>query len=328
MKLKKIRSTVTTAALGYAAWKGVQKLMDGAKETPIPGVDGQPYANSQYFTSGKYTLHYRFDPAKGYEARGKIFMLHGFACNTTFYDELVEIYTKQGFDCLRVDSPNFGFSTRETSFDGAVDREDLFFELLSMFDASGRTIPGKWILMGHSMGGGISMNMAYENPDAFSCVVLYTPMGAVSMPAPLKNIIVAKPLANIINTVFKVCMSSDAIVKVVMLLMTINPEYVSHYDPRKFGDSLTVPDTGTGLCYMTADARPTNWKNNGKVNLPIQLTWASIDLFNMPSTVRRFQESLKDPEVVTIKGAGHCVIQDRADEVSANTLAFFQKHGI
>ena len=48
----------------------------------------------------------------------------------------------------------------------------------------------------------------------------------------------------------------------------------------------------------------------------------------MPSTVRRFQESLKNPEVVTIKGAGHCVIQDRADEVSANTLAFFQKHGI
>ena len=57
--------------------------------------DGEPFANSQYYKYGDYDLHYRIDPAKGTE-KAKMFMIHGFGCDTTFFDELVERYTKEG----------------------------------------------------------------------------------------------------------------------------------------------------------------------------------------------------------------------------------------
>lgn len=76
--------------------------------------DGHPFENSKYFTYGDYKIHYRVDEAHGKE-KGKMFMIHGFGCATTFYDELCDEYVRRGMRCVRVDLPDFGFSTREST---------------------------------------------------------------------------------------------------------------------------------------------------------------------------------------------------------------------
>lgn len=326
---------LATAATGVVAGvavsgtkKLVKKLVDEAYVTPNPGVDGQPFQNSRYYREGDYSIHYRLDFAKTPQPIGKMFMIHGFACNTTFFDEMVELYTGLGFTCLRVDAPNCGYSTRETAAVKPIDREDLFFHVMDVVDASGAVPAGKWLLVGHSMGGGISMNMAYDNPNKFNAVVLYAPMAAVNAPSFVKSLVTLEPMCNIVDKVFGTAACNDVIMKSVVMLMTVDVRYSALYDVKKFSDGLTVDKSGTGMCYMMARARPTLHKNMSEVKLPIQLVWGKMDLFNTKGTIKKFEAALTNPDVSRVQLAGHCLVQNVAGEVVDGTVEFLRKNGI
>ncbi len=318
-----------SAATVAGAKKGWTWLQENARETIIPPVDGQPYANSHYYKEGDYNVHYQIDmPKPGIPVAGKMFMIHGFACNSSFYDEMVEILTNKGFICVRPDVPNCGFSTRETKEVAPLPREQLLIHVLETVDNSGVVPAGKWILMGHSMGGGISMNLALDYKEKFSCVLLYAPMAAVNAPNFVKNIVTLDPMCNLMDKIFGPFCSWDPVVKAVIMLMTVDVRYSALYDCKKFADGLTVPKTGTAMCYMMARARPTLHEDMAKVDLPIKLFWGQMDLFNMPSVVKKFQAALQNPDVTITKIAGHCLVQNCAPEVCDESLAFLKRNGI
>ena len=325
-----LAGVAAVSALGAGAVKGWHWLQDNARETIIPPVNGQPYENSYYYHEGDYDVHYRLDfPEAGKPVAGKLFMIHGFACNTTFYDEMVEIYTRNGFICVRPDVPNCGFSTRETKDVAPIPREELIMHVLETVDNSGVVPAGKWILMGHSMGGGISMNLLLDYRDKFSCVLLYAPMAAVNAPQFVKNIVTLDPMCDLMDKIFGPCCSWDPIVKVILMLMTVDVRYSALYDCKKFADGLTVPNTGTAMCYMMARARPTLYENMAKVNdLPIKLFWGKMDLFNAKGVVKKFQNALVNPDVTVVPLAGHCLVQNAAPEVCAESLDFLKRNGI
>ena len=321
--------TAVTGAAAYGIVKGWNWLQANARETIIPPEDGKPYVSSHYYHEGDYHIHYQVDfPAAGVPVIGKMFMIHGFACNSTFYDEMVEILTKKGFICVRPDVPNCGFSTRETKDVTPIAREELLMKVLETVDATGALPAGKWILMGHSMGGGISMNLAKDYKDKFSCVMLYAPMCAVNAPDFVKKIVTLDPMCNLMDKIFGPACSWDPVVKAVIMLMTVDVRYSVLYDCKKFSDGLTVPNTGTAMCYMMANARPTLYENMAKVDLPIKLFWGSMDLFNMKSVVKKFQAALQNPDVTVTRIAGHCLVQNCAPEVCDESLAFLQRNGI
>ncbi|MBO4445327.1 MAG: alpha/beta hydrolase [Clostridia bacterium] len=321
--------TATASAAGAAGvhcWKWLQET---ARETVIQPIDGTPYENSQYYKEGDYSIHYQVDfPAAGVPVVGKMFMIHGFSCNTRFWDEMVEILTKKGYVCFRPDVPDCGFSTRETKDVAPIPREQLLMHVLDLVDNSGKVPAGKWILMGHSMGGGIAMNLANEYKDRFSCVLLYAPMVAVNAPNFVKNFVTLEPVCNLMDKIFGPACSHDPVVKAVIMLMTVDVRYSVLFDTKKFADGLTVPKTGTAMCYMMARAKPTLYEDMGKVDLPIKLFWGKMDLFNMPSVVKKFQASLKNPDVTVVPIAGHCLVQNCAGEVCEETLAFLKRNNI
>ena len=321
--------TAAVSAAGVGAVKGWKWLQETARETPLNPVNGYPYPNSYYYHEGDYDIHYQVDfPVAGTPVKGKLFMIHGFACNSTFYDEMVEILTKQGFICVRPDVPNCGFSTRETKDVAPIAREQLLIHVLEFLDNAGSVPAGKWILMGHSMGGGISMNLANEYKDKFSSVLLYAPMAAVNAPNFVKNIVTLDPMCNLMDKIFGPACSHDAVVKAVIMLMTVDVRYSALYDVKKFADGLTVPHTGTAMCYMMARANPTLHEDMAKVDLPIKLFWGQMDLFNMPSVVKKFQAALQNPDVTVTKIAGHCLVQNCAPEVCDESIAFLKRNGI
>ena len=73
-----------------------------------------------------------------------------------------------GYDVLTVDAPNFGYSSRETSKTDLIDREEVIHALM-------KDIGGKWIVGGHSMGGGIAINIATDYSEDVVGLVLYAP---------------------------------------------------------------------------------------------------------------------------------------------------------
>ena len=321
--------TAAVSALGVACVHGWKWLQETARETIVEPVDCKPYENSRYYKEGDYNIHYQVDfPSAGVPVAGKMFLIHGFACNSRFWDEMVEILTKKGFICVRPDVPDCGFSTRETKDVAPIPREQLLMHVLELVDNSGRVPAGKWILMGHSMGGGIAMNLANEHKDKFSCVMLYAPMAAVNAPEFVKNLVTLDPVCDLMDKIFGPACSHDPVVKSVIMLMTVDVRYSALFDTKKFADGLTVPKSGTAMCYMMARAKPTIYEDMAKVDIPIKLFWGKMDLFNMPSFVRKFQGALNNPDVTVVPIAGHCLVQNCAPEVCDESLAFLKKNGI
>ena len=82
-----------------------------------------PFDNSFYYTEGEYTLHYRIFKAENEKA--KILMVHGFGCSTSTWEPVAKELVDDGYTCVLVDLPGFGYSTRETeiSEEGYIVRE-------------------------------------------------------------------------------------------------------------------------------------------------------------------------------------------------------------
>ena len=272
-------------------------------------IKGWPYVNSEYFEYGEYKLHYRIDEAKGKE-KGKLFMIHGFGCNTTFYNELAEDYTKKGLRCVRVDLPDFGYSTREVKGIKYVNRVDMLIALMEYLDKQEKN-PDKWIVVGHSMGGSVTLDIAQRALPIIKGYMLYAPMFMFNVPKLMSKMFQMKWMGAMMDTALKYVMPYDALVKVVLLIATMSPRYIAHYDASLAANPLRLKDTGKGLCYMSSKASHPPYEDMKKIKEPVLLVWGGLDLFVPGGKVKKLTESLPDStDVHTIKLAGHCVVQN------------------
>lgn len=286
---------------------------------------GWPYANSEYFTHGDYKLHYRIDASKGSE-KGKMFMIHGFGCDTTFYDEMVVEYTKKGMRCVRVDLPDFGYSTREVKGINYVDRVDMLIELMEYLDKQEKN-PDKWIVVGHSMGGSVTLDIADRDLPNIKAFMLYAPMFMYNVPPFMSKMFQMKWMGAMMDTALKYVMPYDVLVKAVLLIATMSPRYIASYDASKAANPLKLKDTGKGLCYMSSKASHPAYEDMNKIKQPVLLVWGGLDLFVPKSKVNKLSESLpQSTEIYTIPLAGHCVLQNFAKKCAKYGVDFLKNN--
>ena len=296
------------------------------KPTVNKQTEGWPYENSHYFKYGDYKLHYRIDEAKGKE-QGKMFMIHGFGCDTTFYNELVEQYTKKGMRCVRVDLPDFGYSTRENKKIKYVPREKMLVALMDELDKKNHD-KDKWIIVGHSMGGSVTLDLAEMGTKNYKALMLYAPMFMYNVPKPMSILFKTKLMCGIMNGALKLVMPYDFLVKAVLLIATMDPFYIFKYDASLAANPLRLEDAGTGLCYMSAHAHHPAYENMKDIDIPVLLVWGGLDLFVPKSKVKKLSESLpqKKTEIHTIKRAGHCLVQNCAKDCAKFGEDFMKKN--
>ncbi len=285
---------------------------------------GKPFANSEYFSYGDYKLHYRIDPAKGTE-KGKAIMLHGFGCDTTFFDELVEEYTAAGLKCVRVDLPDFGFSTRETKGINYVPQIKMVFALMDELD----TDKSGWIIVGHSMGGSVTLQMANEDASRFNAIILNAPLLMANVPDFVGPIIMMKPMTKVMDAAFKFVSPYDWLWKLMTLLMTFNPAYSLKYDAKKFSTPYMVENAGTGLCYMTSKTKVPDLKELHKIDVPVQLVTGQCDLFVFPTKAKQLRNALPAGyDDHSMKLGGHCFLQDKAKKTAELAITFLKQNGL
>ena len=285
---------------------------------------GKPFANSQYFAYGDYRLHYRIDPAKGAE-KAKMFMLHGFGCDTTFYDELVEQYVAAGIKCVRVDLPDFGYSTREKKGINYVPQIEMLFALMDELD----TDKSGWIIVGHSMGGSVTLQMANQDASRFNAIILNAPLLMANVPDFVGPIMLSKPMTKVLDAAFKFVSPYDWIWKLMTLLMTFNPIYSLNYDAKKFSTPYMVKDAGTGLCYMTSKTKVPDLKELHKITCPVQLVTGQCDLFVFPTKAKQLRNALPAGyDDHSMKLGGHCFLQDKSKATAKLGLDFLRKNNV
>lgn len=278
----------------------------------------KPYEESQYFTYGDYDIHYRVIPAKG-EAKGRIMMLHGFMCSTYAWRNMADEMSEKGYECVLVDLPDFGYSTRETADIEIIDRETLVTELMKSIAPM-----NEWILAGHSMGGGVAVNIAIENP--VKALLLYCPAPQSEFPEDMKSLIQSDIMKGTMNAFFKYGTEIDPLVKMVIFMATLDCKFSKEYDVNGVTDAVQYDGFGAGMCEMMYNVRPTDLENTDKITCPVLLVQASGDLILNAQMKDQMNSAFPDATTYNVFGGGHQCIENRAKELSFVTNRFLNKN--
>lgn len=278
----------------------------------------KPYEDSQYFSYGDYDIHYRVIPAKG-ETKGRIMMLHGFLCSTYAWRNMAAEMTAKGYECVLADIPNFGYSTRETEDMEIIDREILITELMKSIAPM-----NEWILAGHSMGGGVAVNIAIENP--VKALLLYCPAPQSEFPEEMKDLVQSDLMKGTMNAFFKYGTEIDPLVKMVIYMATLDCAFSKDYDVNGVTDAVQYDGFGAGMCEMMYNVRPTDLANADKINCPVLLVQASGDLILNKQMKDQMNSAFPNATTYNVKGGGHQCIENRAEEIATVTEDFLNEN--
>ncbi len=278
----------------------------------------KPYEESQYFTYGDYDIHYRVIPAEG-KFKGRIMMLHGFMCSTYAWRNMATEMSKKGYECVLADLPNFGYSTRETPEMEIVDREILITKLMESIAPM-----NEWILAGHSMGGGVAVNIAIENP--VKALLLYCPAPQSEFPVAMKGLVQSRLMKGTMNAFFKYGTTVTPLVKSIIFMATLDIKFSNEYDVTGVTDAVQYDGFGAGMCEMMYNVKPTDLANADKITCPVLLVQASGDIVLNSQMKSQMNSAFPNATTYNVKCGGHQCIENRAYELSLVTNQFLRKN--
>lgn len=276
-----------------------------------------PFENSHFYTYGDYEIHYRVVEHKG-DFRGRIMFLHGFGQSTYAWENMAAEMSAKGYDCYMADLPNFGYSTRENADMELIDRE-ILVEKLMLSIAPGNT----WILAGHSMGGGVSINVAQnvkvKQLMLFCAAPISESMENSGLTAPSKLMISA------MSFVFKYLTRIDLLMRLVVYMASVNLEFTMNYNLEGVTAPLQLDGTGEGLVTLTTHMKATDLENAASIDCPVLLVNAEKDRIISELMVEQISNAFPDAERYIVEGGGHICIEDRAEELAGVAYTFLNK---
>jgi pimeloyl-ACP methyl ester carboxylesterase len=275
----------------------------------------RPFENSQYFTEGDYQIHYRVFEAEG-QFKGRILFLHGFLVSTYSWENMADEMTKAGYTCVLADLPNFGYSTRENADTVTIDREELMVDLMQSMAPL-----DKWLVAGHSMGGGVAMNIALEHGE-IEGLLLYCPAANSDIPAVLKPIIASNLMGSLYTTFFKFASFPKLLAKLLVAYLAVDLTFGLQYDVAQVTDPLQMEGTGTGMAYMSINARATDMNALSGLTMPILLVQGEKDNVLPQDLVDQTNAALPQATIYIVQGGGHMSNENRAVELAGVTLDF------
>ena len=274
-------------------------------------------AADSYYEEGEYSIHYTVVPAKG-EAKGRIMFIHGFLYSGTTWNGMAEIMSAEGYDCYLIDLPNFGYSTRETADTQLIAREALVVNFMETIAPT-----EEWIVAGHSMGGGVAMNIACENE--LEALMLFCPSTIYTQGNSMLNSLATNSfLGKFMDTLFKMVLSSDLIVKAAVYMTTGDMDYAKSYDASLLADPLMIPGTGAGMLLASVNAKNTDAEALAKLETPTLLVWANGDNVISADIVSEVTAALTAAQVENVDGS-HIVIETAPDTLAQLSLEFLAK---
>jgi pimeloyl-ACP methyl ester carboxylesterase len=126
-----------------------------------------PFPESRFMEIENVRFHYRQWFSETETTKGNVFLIHGFSASSFCWRNNVKALTREGYNVVAVDVPPFGFSDREADMNHSTTNRSRLLWLLA--DSLKKE---KWIIGGHSMGGGIATVMAATQPKKTEKLIL------------------------------------------------------------------------------------------------------------------------------------------------------------
>ncbi len=282
-----------------------------------PVVSEKPFENSEFFEFGDYSLHYRFAPAEG-TAKDKILLVHGFMSSTYYWEGFVPEMTAAGYDCYSIDLPGFGYSTRETPDLKSISREILLGEFMK------EIAPGeKWIVAGHSMGGGAALSVATTAPESVKTLLLYAPAagaGSSQQSSALSDFFMPVQgwLMNLFFSAALLFVGFDFIRNPVITQIG----FPSGYDMTEHIEPFKIKNTGMSLVYMNTRTNGVDMQKVKALTIPVFHCVAKEDNIVTPDSSARLQPLLPEQAVFLEMPGNHMFVEFFPKDVAAATLEF------
>lgn len=278
----------------------------------------KPFANSNFYTVGDYTLHYRvFEPET--QAEKQILLIHGFCLSTASLEGVALEYKAKGYRTVLVDAPNFGYSSRETNSTDFLSREELIGSLMTC-------LGGKWIVGGHSMGGGIAINLACDYPETVTGLVLFAPQTSAHTEGSQQNPVMGMLMQTVYNVILGICLKFPFLVRIFVSASFSDSEYAKNYDLTRVTESLALPGTGAGISIMTTHTRGPEFDKLKSLDIPCVIITAENDKVAMADNLQAIIDNAPaGTEVFEFNKGGHMMMEYAPADVAAKTFSVIEK---
>ncbi len=290
-------------------------LVFSASLTALAVKETKPFSNSEYYLEGSYTIHYRVFNAEN--EKGKIMMIHGFALSTATWEPLAANLVEKGYTCVLVDLPGFGYSTRECDVadEDAIERETLVINLMKTIAPM-----DEWHIMGQSMGGGVSMNIAAMEPSIQS-LMLVCPC-PISDGSSMSNPVMMKISGAMSNFVFEHLTKIYPLLRLVAYMAFMDWDYVKDYDLDAIAKPLQIHNTGYSNMLTAARAMPNDLEKISKIEMPVLVIQADKDMILTADMKQTIAETFPDATNYLVVNGGHMCEENRADELTDVIMDF------
>ena len=283
-----------------------------------PDIPEKPFDNSFFFETDSYSIHYRIFEAEN--AKGQIFMIHGFALSSYCFEKSALELQKAGYTCVAADLPDFGYSTRETAGMEKLPREDIMHSLMTSLSAE------PWYVAAHSMGGYIALKLAEKYPESVKNLLLYGTAGNDGIPESSRKIMGSPVFASVMGKLMETAGRMNFLVRLLLMIALNDKEYAANYDISKVTAPFKIKGTGAGACYSFSMLPDTNYEAVKKMP-PILLMNGDCDKVLTDDARVNLRASLPEGSAdITVKDGGHLFIENMAETTAQITAEFLGQY--
>lgn len=184
-----------------------------------------------------------------------------------------------------------------------IDRETIIYGLIE-------SLGGKWIVGGHSMGGGIAINLATDHPETFTGAILFAPQTSAESSGVSAMLMRSGLMQTIYTVVLKIALMFPSIVRSLVEMSFSDKEFASSYDLSRITAPFRLPDSGKGVAIMASHARGSDLEAFSKLDIPCVILCAKDDrVANADNLQAIIDNAPKGTVVVKDLEGGHMMME-------------------
>jgi pimeloyl-ACP methyl ester carboxylesterase len=264
------------------------------------------------FELGRNNVYYEYYNHK--TAKKTVVLLHGFLSSTFSYRQLIPLLIKD-FNVISIDLPPFGKSgkTRDYSYS----HQNHANSIIRLLQHLGKE---NIIIIGHSMGGQVALNVCYQKPDMVEKAILLCSSGYLKRS---KTPLILTSYIPFFHLYVKRWLARSGVEKnlrnVVHDHNRIDHVMINGY----LQPFIENNEIFKGLTKMIRDREgDLTPEQLHKITTPCLLIWGEHDRVVSVETGKRLSKDLKNSKLIILKDTGHLVPEERPEEVYQHILEF------
>lgn len=253
-------------------------------------------------------------------------LLHGFSASVFSWREIIPVLAEWG-RVTAFDRPPFGLTERPTTWEGtnpySPAGQGEF--TLALMDALGVE---RAVLVGHSAGGTLAVQLALDYPERVAGLVLISPaIGLGRGLSPLMRWVLSTPQARRLGLVFVRRAAGN--IDEVLPQAWHDPTKVTAEILEGYKRPLRTEGWDRGLWELTLAARPSEVEARlEEIRVPVLLITGENDQLVPTARTVALAEKLPDAQLIVLSACGHVAHEEAPAAVLAAIEEFLRRHGL